>query len=263
MELDHKSYNVDGRAIDSVGLTGCAQKKIKMTEQKKEEIDPVTGLPIVVTPEGDLNKEDENLSPEQIKAKEVQALADAQLAEIKKKLDAAYAARDEALNLIAAADQKRRQEEITALEKAGQHKEAFDLKEAQFQARIVALEKANTELTRDATLRTVLSSYDLRSDNARDMAYRSIVDQLVKDSHGNWVHKSGVSIKDFVEVYAKDEDNAFLFKVKASSGAGAGPVNGAKPVDSNKNTSLFGRPLTDVLAMAEKGQLPHQLKRVN
>jgi hypothetical protein len=72
-----------------------------------------------------------------------------------------------------------------------------------------------------------------------------------------WVHRSGVSISDFVKNYVEDPNKSFLFKPKVSSGAGdPGP---SKPSDPKPRArSLFDMPQEEVFKMAEEGQLPNQ-----
>ena len=70
---------------------------------------------------------------------------------------------------------------------------------------------------------------------------------------GEWVHKSGVAVKDFVKTFAENEDNAFLFKQKQNSG------NGSQNVPPSSNTtkkSLFEMTQDEVLQMAAEGKLP-------
>jgi hypothetical protein len=231
----------------------------KMTTENEVKLDE-QGNPIVVDDKNKKEELDPN-DPDLLK-KMAEKLANEQLADIKKKLDAAYAARDEALTKIEKANAEKREKEIKDLEAAGQHKEAFELKEAELKARLKALEDRNTELTRDATLKGILMGYEFRNENAAAMAYKSIVDELVKDEKGNWMHKSGVPIKDFVEVYSKDDANSFLFKAQTSSGAGLpAPKGGGGAPVTNKTNSLFAKTQAEVLKMAELGQLPNQIKR--
>jgi hypothetical protein len=57
----------------------------------------------------------------------------------------------------------------------------------------------------------------------------------VQDKDGQWVHKTGVTIKDYVTTFAKDEDNSFLFKPKSSGGAGTnGGTGSGGPKDQKK-----------------------------
>ena len=185
----------------------------------------------------------------------VQAGIDNALKDIKTKLDKSYEARDAALAKIKEFEQKDREAELKRLQEEGKHKEAFDLQLAEERAKREALEKRNIELTRDIEVRNALASHPFRNDNASEMAYREIVGQLVQNEQGVWVHKSGVSVKDFVKTFAEHSDNEFLFKPKVNSGSGSG---GSKAGDnsSGEKKSLFAMSQEEVLKMAREGKLP-------
>lgn len=201
---------------------------------------------------------DKNLTDAQKKDKEliatlVQERLDAELAGVKANLDKAYKARDEALAKNAAFEAKERAAQIALLESEGKHKEAFDIQMAQMRAENEALKKTNTELSRDVSVRGALKELVFRNGSASDMAFREITGQLVQNADGQWVHRSGVTIAEFVSNFAKGEENSFLFKAKSSSGAGTGPGAGGNP-DTDANKSLFARPVADVLKMAAEGK---------
>jgi hypothetical protein len=85
------------------------------------------------------------------------------------------------------------------------------------------------------------------------MAYSDIVNSLKKDATGNWVHETGSSINETVSNYAKDDNNAFLFSVKANMGSGispAKPSTGTNPVGSIKDMST-----DEVLDAVAKGRI--------
>jgi hypothetical protein len=85
------------------------------------------------------------------------------------------------------------------------------------------------------------------------MARREIVESLIQSEEGAWVHSSGMTISDFVESYAKSEDNSFLFRPKNNSGAGTGTPAGAPSTEQKK---AIGQMTTqEILALAAKGQL--------
>ena len=85
------------------------------------------------------------------------------------------------------------------------------------------------------------------SENALGIYFRR------KNEKGEWVHKSGVAVKDFVKTFAENEDNAFLFKQKQNSGNGSQNI----PPSSNTNKkSLFEMTQDEVLQMAAEGKLP-------
>ena len=86
------------------------------------------------------------------------------------------------------------------------------------------------------------------------MAYRDVVEQLVQDKDtGQWVHRTGVSIKDFVSSFAKEEDNSFLFKPKSNSGGGSTSANGLPKLDGSKKITEMTT--AEVLALAAAGKL--------
>jgi len=182
-----------------------------------------------------------------------------QLKDTKGKLDAAYAARDAAAKKAEALEKKEREAELKLLEESGKHKEAFDIRMAEaelkfneLQAKYQSLEQGNLELTRDAQIRDALRSNEFRNDIAAEMAFNTISGQLIRNEQGQWVHRSGVSIKDFIATFAGDEKNSFLFKAKDSSGGGSTPPG--TPNSSNK--SLFAKTQAEVLQMAAEGKLP-------
>lgn len=85
------------------------------------------------------------------------------------------------------------------------------------------------------------------------MAYRDIVEQLVQNEDGLWVHKSGANIQEFIDTYSKSEDNSFLFRVKANTGAGTNASAGTPKMEDKKSLSQMSQ--AEVLALAAKGQL--------
>lgn len=193
---------------------------------------------------------DEKADIQELVAKKVEE----SLKDIKSKLDKAYAVRDEALKKIADIEQARKEAELKRLQEEGKHKEALELQLAEAQAARAAVEKRNTELTRDLSLRNVLAGLNFRNENAQEMAYREIVNDLVQDQNGNWVHKSGSNIKDFVKSFASEESNSFLFKTKPSSGNGGGTVT---PTDTSSlsGKSIFEVSQQDVMKLVREGKL--------
>jgi len=184
-------------------------------------------------------------------AKIVQEKVDASLTDIKGKLDNAFAARDEALRKVAEFEAKEKEANIKRLEDEGKHKEAYELKLAEERAAKEVLMKRVTELSRDVSVRDALKGYSFRNDNASEMAYREIVAQLVQNEQGSWVHRSGVSIKEFAEAFSKGDEHSFLFKPKASSGAGTTTATSTAPGEVK---SLFQLPQSEVLKMAAEGK---------
>lgn len=186
-------------------------------------------------------------------AKLVQEKVDEQLKEIKSKLDNAFSARDAALKKVADFEAEKKAAELKRLQEEGKHKEVYDLQLAEERAKRESAEKRNIELTRDIEVRNALAAQPFRNDNAREMAYREIVGQLVQNEQGVWIHKTGVNISDYTKVFADNDANSFLFKPKASTGSGSSGVN------TNSNTSekksLFEMSQDEVIKMAREGKL--------
>ena len=93
---------------------------------------------------------------------------------------------------------------------------------------------------------------DFRNDTAAEFAYRDVVSQLMQNENGQWVHKTGASIKDFIDSFRKDDDKEFLFKPKQSSGTGqqASHVS-TGGFDSNKPLSEMST--DEIMAAAAAG----------
>jgi|TARA_R110000803_G_C11984903_1_gene321185 hypothetical protein len=163
---------------------------------------------------------------------------------IKGNLDSAYSERDAALAEVEKAKGERQKVEIEALEKQGKHSEVMQMKLNEVNAKLEAYEQRNTELSRDNAVRTQLNSLNFRSDKAAKMAYSDIVGSLKKDALGNWVHESGLSIEDAVSSYSKEDNNAFLFSIKANVGTG---INPAKPASGNNPVKSIKEMSTDEL----------------
>jgi hypothetical protein len=192
-------------------------------------------------------------SPEEIQ-KQVQALVDEQLKEIKSKLDSAYTSRDEAVRKAAQLEEAEKAAKLKALEAEGKHKEVADMRIASLEEKLRIAEQRNIEYTRDAAVRTALSGLEFRNERSQQMAYRDVVEQLVQDKDtGQWVHRTGVAIKDFVASFAKDEDNSFLFKPKSNSGTGAQNPSGLPKLDGSKK--ITDMTTAEVLALATAGKL--------
>ena len=167
----------------------------------------------------------------------VESMVAEQLSSIKSKLDEAYSARDDAVKARVLLEEEKKSQEIKRMEEEGKHKEVAELRVAEMQAKMEALQKQNTELSRDNVVKSALGGLDFRSDIAGEMAYDRIVGQMIQDENGMWVHKSGVSIKEYVDHFSKDDTNAFLFKPKTNSGAGTQQAGTAPNTQSNKKIS--------------------------
>ena len=182
----------------------------------------------------------------------IQERVAASLKDIKSKLDGAYSARDAALKRIAEFEQKEKEAELARLKEEGKHKEAYELQLAQERARIEALEKRNIELTRDIEVKNALSAFTFKSESASNMAYNSIVSELVQNENGEWIHKTGTSIHDYVKQFS--DQNPFLFEQKISTGPGVTTTKTTSPSSTPK--SLFELSQEEVLKLAMEGKLP-------
>ena len=200
-------------------------------------------------------QEDTKVEGTKVDNTDIKRLVDAEVAKaiknIKSNLDNAYSERDNALAAVAEAKSEKQKAEIEALEKQGKHSEVMQMKIAEMSAKLETYEQKNTELSRDNAVRSQLNSLNFKSDKAANMAYQDIVGSLRKDATGNWVHENGLSINDAVSSYAKDDNNAFLFSVKANAGSG---INPAKPASGNNPVKSIKEMSTDeLLANIEKG----------
>lgn len=195
-----------------------------------------------------------NVDPAKLAEELAKKLVDEQLKEIKTKLDNAFSSRDEALRKLAEREEADRQAELKRLQEEGKHKEAFEMQLAEERAKREALERTNIELTRDLRLKDALKSLPFRNDNASEMAYREIVSQLVRNDQGDWVHRTGLSIGEFVKGFSENDENAFLFKPVTSSGSGTSSAAGTPPT-SNEKKSLFSMSTEQVLKLAAEGKL--------
>jgi hypothetical protein len=213
-----------------------------------------------VTPNPEFKKETEDERIERL----AEEKAAAKLKDIKGKLDTAYSARDAALAEAEALKLKEREAQKQALEEQGKYKELYELKlkeqeeeAARLKAEKAELENRNTELTRDNELRDALKGYDFRNARASDIAFRDIVGELTRNDQGVWVHKSGVSIKDYATAFAKDESNSFLFKPKQNGGAGSSGSGNHKP-NPTAGKKLTEMSQADVLRGIKDGTIKHR-----
>jgi hypothetical protein len=183
----------------------------------------------------------------------IEAAVQDRLQQMKQNMDRMVRERDEALKKAAEVEQAQKAAEIERLEAEGKLKEALEMKLAEANAKLKVFEEENTKLNRDNVVNTQLATLEFRNERSRQMAQRDIVEQLVQNENGAWVHKSGSSIQEFIDSYSKSEDNSFLFRVKANSGAGTATPSAPSQTDVPK--SLSEMTSEEVLAMAAKGQL--------
>ena len=202
-------------------------------------------------------QDDTKVEETKVDQTDIKSLVDAEVSKaiknIKSNLDNAYTERDKAIAAVAEAKSEKQKAEIEALEKQGKHSEVMQMKINEMSAKLETYEQKNTELSRDNAVRSQLNSLNFKSDKAAKMAYQDIVGSLKKDATGNWVHENGLSINDAVSSYAKDDNNAFLFSVKANAGSG---INPAKPASGNNPVKSIKEMSTDeLLANIEKGNV--------
>jgi len=184
----------------------------------------------------------------------IQAKVDEELASIKEKLNSAYSQRDEAIQKSVSFEEEKRLSAIAQLEEDGKHKEASDMKLTEITAKLAARDKQIVELTRDGAVRSALKGLDFRNDTAAEFAYRDVVSQLTQNENGQWVHKTGASVKDFIDSFRKDDDKEFLFKPKQSSGTGQAAMQ--SPTGSfDTNKSLAEMTTEEIMTAAAAGHL--------
>lgn len=208
----------------------------------------------------DQNAEDDTILSQEQKAdndlisKLVKEGIEEALKPIKSNLDKAYGERDRYKEQLEKIEKEKREAELKRLEEEGKHKEVYEARLQEEREAREKLERQNIELTRNIEVRNSLSTLQFRNANALEMAQKEIVAQLVRNEQGFWVHRSGISIQDFVKAFADSEENAFLFKVKVSSGGGSTTSSTTVP-SSDKKKSLFEMSQEEVLKLAQEGKL--------
>jgi hypothetical protein len=184
---------------------------------------------------------------------DVEAIVEERLAKMKANMDRMASERDEALKLKVEMESKQKEDTIARMKEEGKLQEALEMELAEARAKLDVYAKETTQLKRDGVLNDALSGMEFRNDKSRDMARREIVDQLVQNEEGQWLHSTGSNIRDYVEAYSKSEDNSFLFRVKSNTGAGTGNPAGAPSTDVSKSISEMST--QEILALAQKGKL--------
>jgi len=194
------------------------------------------------TPEAPVETSNEKESMDDTIAKLVEQRVAEQLQDIKGKLDSAYEIRDEAIKEAAKIKEEQKTVQINKLEEEGKHKEVYELKLADLEGKLEARNSQITELTRNQAVREAISGLEFRNESASKMAYTEILSDLIQDENGAWIHKSGISIKEFASLYRKDDEKSFLFKPKQSSGVNTGTPTSALQNDPTKLT----KPLSEM-----------------
>ncbi len=183
--------------------------------------------------------------PESVEAERIKAL--------KESLDRAFAERDALAAKLADKEAKERELEIKSLKDAGKLQEAYELQLTQERAEKDRLKLRNIELTRDIELRDTLVNLEFRNENAARLARQEIERDLVQDENGEWRHRTGVSIADYVKAFVANKANEFLFKVKINNGSGDSKPDSSS--DSTSEKSLFDLSNEEILKRAASGTL--------
>jgi hypothetical protein len=184
---------------------------------------------------------------------DIESIVEERLAKMKANMDRMASERDEALKMKAEMESSAKEATIARMKEEGKLQEALEMELAEAKAKLEVFAKETTQLKRDGVLNDALAGMEFRNDKSRDMARREIVDQLVQNEEGAWVHSTGSNIRDYVEAYAKSEDNSFLFRVKSNTGAGTGNPAGAPSTDTTK--AIGDLSTQEILALAAKGKL--------
>jgi cell division protein FtsL len=191
------------------------------------------------------------------------------LAPLKEKIDKAYKERDDTKKELKELKDKLRQQEIDHLKEQGKEVEALQKQISQKDERIEELEAEVTRLSRDNTVDREFRGYQFRNERAAALAVDTVTKDLVKNDKGEWVHKSGKSIPEYVKSFSEDDDNQFLFAPKTNRGTGTGSKtnsqggSGDKGDKGNKDSgssggredSLFNRSQADVLKDIAAGKI--------
>ena len=180
----------------------------------------------------------------------IEARIASELAKIKENLDKSYSARDAAIKEAAELKEKLKREEIKALEKEGKTAEALQMKLADIQAKLEATQEENLRLSRDQLVKDALSGIKFKNNKARGVAFDEIRNALVRDEDGQWVHKTGASLKTAVESFEKDPDNEYLFDIPVSQGTTTPGLTKNKRPDSISNLSG-----AEIMELAKKNLL--------
>jgi hypothetical protein len=179
--------------------------------------------------------------------------ASARVAKAKAGLDKSYSKLSEIQKENAKLKADLKETERKRLLDEGKHLEVANAKIADLTAEANILRERLTALTRDRELERHLASLDFKNDYARSSAFKTIIGELSHDDENEeWIHKSGVSIEEFIKAFAKDPNNDFYFKVKENNGANS---NKDKGKGSSRPASLKGLSAEDVIALAASGKL--------
>lgn len=162
------------------------------------------------------------------------------LAPVKSKLDEAYKKVEAEKKRADELERQRKEDAKQKLLDSGKHDELKEMEVTELREKNEALMKQVTGMTRDRQLEDALTGLEFRNSFARNMAFNAIIPQLEQNSNGEWVHETGVSITEFVKIFAKDpEHQDTLFKPKTNSGTGT-------PSPSGKTTQGLKKKITEM-----------------
>ena len=175
--------------------------------------------------------------------KMIESMVSEQLAQMKDNMNKMSKQRDDAMKKAVELEESAKAAKLEKLEAEGKTSEALQMKLDEALARVDSLSGINTTLTRDHQVDRILGEQQFRNATAKEMAKAQIVNELKQDAEGAWVHATGASLGEFVQAFAKDEENAFLFKPKQSTGAAAMQHQG---VEGGVNSTKSDKPITEL-----------------
>lgn len=184
--------------------------------------------------------------------KAVEAAVQERLADMKEKMNSLDKKLKESEREKTRAEELKKQAEIKALEDAGEHTKAAERRLVEAQEKLRISEEKVTRLTRDAQLKEALREVPFRNAAAQEYAYKVLVDDLIQDSNGQWVHKSGVPIAEHVQYFFKLEENNFFIKPKQNSGAGTSTGQASDTTIKKKPSEMTSE---EILKAAKEGRL--------
>ena len=227
-----------------------AEKLAKLTEELEAK-KAKAKLEAEEEDEDDDNDEDED---GKLSAKE-QAAVDKQLAKMKSNMDKMSSKLATLAKEKSDAEQKAKEDKVEQLKSDGKLQEALELEIESLKAKLATQNETNTKLSRDVVLATALDGLTFRNARSKTMAQDDIKNQLVQGDDGTWSHKSGASIKDFVETYKADSENSFLFKAKPNKGGSTNPNDSDSAPDTSKKVDITKLTGAEMLARAAAGDL--------
>jgi hypothetical protein len=208
--------------------------------------------------QGDTNDNDSNTSAtlSEEHKKLLESMVDERLQKMKKSVDKIAAERDAAVREKARLEEAAREAKAKQLEEDGKIVESLQMKLTSKDEKLNILQERLDRVTRDNLVSNSLRGVEFRNQRAADLAEKSIIDQLVKDKDGNWVHRSGAPVADFIKTFFADEENTFLLKPKLNQGTG-GPDSNESAADKRtaRPKSLQGLTGPQLLELARRNAL--------